>query len=138
MPLSDCEILNLPKLSDPRGNLSFVENYVHIPFSIERVYYLYDVPGGSERGSHAHYELRQLLLPISGSFDVVLDDGKRSAKFTLNNASQGLYICPLMWRTLENFSIGSVCLVLASTVYDDSDYIRDYDEFMKTVSNIKC
>lgn len=130
MPLSDCRIVELPKVADPRGNLTFVEGGNHIPFEIRRVYYLYDVPGGSDRGAHAHKSLHQFVVAMSGSFDIVLHDGDRQRRFHLNRSYFGLYICPMMWRTLDNFSSGGVCMVLASHVYDAADYIRDYDQFL--------
>ena len=133
MALKDCRIIDLPKIEDPRGNLTFVEADHHIPFAIQRVYYLYDVPGGSERGSHAHRDLHQFIIAMSGSFDVVLEDGKDSARFHLNRSYYGLYVPPMMWRTLDNFSSGSVCMVLASARYTEADYIRDHDEFMVEV-----
>jgi len=137
MPLSDCRIIELPKISDPRGNLTFVEGNGHIPFDIKRVYYLYDVPGGSERGSHAHRGLHQFVVAMSGSFDVVLDDGDRQRRFHLNRSYYGLYVCPMMWRSLDNFSSGGVCMVLASGKYDEADYIRDYDTFLKAAQSAK-
>jgi hypothetical protein len=130
MPLNDCRLIELPKISDPRGNLTFVEGGNHIPFDIKRVYYLYDVPGGSDRGAHAHKNLHQFVVAMSGSFDIVLDDGDRQRRFHLNRSYYGLYICPMMWRTLDNFSSGGVCMVLASEVYTPDDYIRDHDEFL--------
>jgi len=130
MALSDCKLIDLPKISDPRGNLSFIESEQHIPFEIKRVYYLYDVPGGSDRGSHAHKNLHQFIVAMSGSFDVVLDDGKEKKRFHLNRSYNGLYVCPMMWRYLDNFSSGAVCMVLASSHYDESDYIRDYADFI--------
>ena len=129
--LSGCKIVNLPKISDPRGNLTFVEGGSHIPFDIQRVYYLYDVPGGAERGGHAHKGLRQLIIAMSGSFDVVLDDGKEKKRFHLNRSYSGLYVCPMIWRELDNFSSGSVCMVLASNKYDEEDYYREYADFMR-------
>lgn len=129
MSIKDCKIVDLPKISDPRGNLSFIEGGQHIPFDIKRVYYLYDVPGGSDRGSHAHKKLHQFIVAMSGSFDVVLDDGKQKHRFHLNRSHYGLYVCPMMWRDLDNFSSGAVCMVLASEHYDEADYIRDYDQF---------
>lgn len=135
MSLSDCRIIQLPKIEDARGNLSFIEGGNHIPFDIKRVYYLYDVPGGSERGSHAHKSLHQLIIAMSGSFDVVLDDGRTTKRFHLNRSSFGLYICPMIWRLLDNFSSGAVCLVLASARYDESDYYRTYSEFLGAVEN---
>ncbi|MFT3733895.1 MAG: FdtA/QdtA family cupin domain-containing protein [Rhodocyclaceae bacterium] len=130
MPISDCRIIELPKINDVRGNLTFVENSRHIPFDIKRVYYLYDVPGGSERGAHAHGKLHQFMIAMSGSFDVVLHDGDRERRFHLNRSYNGIYICPMIWRYLDNFSSGAVCLVLASEYYDPADYYRDYDKFL--------
>jgi hypothetical protein len=122
--------VDLPKIADPRGNLTFIEAGSHVPFEIRRVYYLYDVPGGSERGGHAHKGLCQLIVAMSGSFDVVLDDGSRKQRFHLNRSYYGLYICPMVWRELDNFSSGSVCMVLASNHYDESDYYRNYQQFL--------
>ena len=133
MAVENCCIIQLPKIQDARGNLSVIESRTHVPFSIERVYYLYDAPGGAERGGHAHKELQQLMIAVSGSFDVLLDDGKISKTFSLNDASKGLYICPMIWRELSNFSSGSVCLVVASAHYDESDYYRDYEHFKSDV-----
>ena len=130
MSVEDCKLIDLPKISDPRGNLSFIEGGQHIPFDIKRVYYLYDVPGGSDRGSHAHKNLHQFIVAMSGSFDVVLDDGNQKRRFHLNRSYYGLYMCPMMWRDLDNFSSGAVCMVLASAHYDAADYIRDYKEFL--------
>jgi dTDP-4-dehydrorhamnose 3,5-epimerase-like enzyme len=130
MSIENCRVVELPKITDPRGNLTFVENGNHIPFDIKRVYYLYDVPGGAERGGHAHKELSQLIIAMSGSFDVVLDDGVKKKRFHLNRSYQGLYVCPMIWRELDNFSSGSVCMVLASNFYDETDYFRIYDEYI--------
>jgi hypothetical protein len=130
MSLSDCRIVELPKISDPRGNLTFIEGMQHIPFDIRRVYYLYDVPGGAERGGHAHKALSQLIIAMSGSFDVVLDDGNEKKRFHLNRSYQGLYVCPMIWRELDNFSSGSVCMVLASNTFEESDYYRHYNEYL--------
>lgn len=130
MSVSNCKVIELPKISDPRGNLTFVEGTQHIPFGIERVYYLYDVPGGAERGGHAHKALQQLIIAMSGSFDVVLDDGGERKRFHLNRSYFGLYVCPMIWRELDNFSSGSVCMVLASNRYDEADYYRDYSEYL--------
>lgn len=129
MPMSDCRLIELPKIADRRGNLTFIEGGAHVPFAIERVYYLYDVPGGSERGGHAHKSLHQFIIAMSGSFDVVLDDGMEQKRFHLNRSYYGLYLCPMMWRELDNFSSGSVCMVLASRRFDEGDYIRDYQKF---------
>lgn len=126
-----CQITDLPKISDPRGNLTFIEGQSHIPFDIRRVYYLYDVPGGSERGGHAHKALHQLIVAMSGSFDVVLDDGVQQKRVHLSRSYYGLYVCPMIWRELDNFSSGSVCMVLASNTYDESDYYRDHKEFLQ-------
>ncbi len=131
MDINLCKIIELPKIADPRGNLTFVESNNQIPFEIQRVYYLYDVPGGSERGGHAHKGLHQLIIAMSGSFDVLLDDGKEKKRVHLCRSYYGLYICPMIWRELDNFSSGSVCMVLASNKYDEADYYRDYAEFMR-------
>jgi dTDP-4-dehydrorhamnose 3,5-epimerase-like enzyme len=128
--LGNCRIIELPKIADSRGNLTFVEASVHIPFAIERVYYLYDVPGGAERGGHGHKELHQLIIAMSGSFDVVLDDGREKKRIHLARSYYGLYVCPMIWRELDNFSSGSVCLVLASNRYDEADYFRNYDAYL--------
>lgn len=135
MSLEDCKLIELPKISDPRGNISFVEGGQHIPFDIERVYYLYDVPGGSDRGSHAHKNLHQFIIAMSGSFDVELDDGKEKKRYRLNRSYYGLYVCPMMWRYLDNFSSGAVCMVLASEHYNEADYIRDYSDFLAKANN---
>jgi WxcM-like, C-terminal len=129
--LEQCSLVDLPKITDPRGNLTFIEGDRHIPFAIKRVYYTYDVPGGSDRGAHAHRNLHQLIIAMSGSFDVVLDDGFMKKRFHLNRSYFGLYVCPMIWRELDNFSSGSVCLVLASELFDPDDYYRDYDLFLK-------
>jgi hypothetical protein len=131
MTIDLCRMVDLPKISDPRGNLTFIEGERHVPFSIERVYYLYDVPGGSERGGHAHKALEQLIIAMSGSFDVILDDGARKKRVHLSRSYNGLYVCPMIWRELDNFSSGSVCMVLASNRYDEDDYYRDYQEFLR-------
>ena len=127
----DCTIIELDKHhSDRKGNLSVVQNEDTIPFDVKRVYYLYDVPGGESRGAHAHKELSQLIVAASGSFTVTLDDGKVKRSFLLNRPYQGLLVVPGIWRTLDDFSSGSVCMVLASHGYDKNDYIREYDEFI--------
>lgn len=131
MSIESCKILELPKIQDPRGNLTFVEGNSHVPFAIERVYYLYDVPGGSARGGHAHRQLHQFIIAMSGSFDVLLDDGQHKKRVHLSRSYKGLYVCPMIWRELDNFSSGSVCMVLASTKYDEADYYRDYPTFMR-------
>ncbi len=132
-PLDNVKTVDLPVVGEPRGNLTFIEGGTHVPFDIKRVYYLYDVPGGAERAGHAHKELYQLVIAMAGSFDIHLDDGHNKKTIHLNRSYYGLYICPMIWRTIDNFSSGSVCMVLASAVYDESDYYRDYDEFMKAV-----
>lgn len=129
MSVENCELLELPKIQDRRGNLTFIEQTRHVPFEFKRAYYLYDVPGGSSRGGHAHKELKQLIIAVAGSFDVVLHDGEEKRLVCLNRPYQGLYVCPMIWRELENFSSGSVCLVLASNYYDEDDYYRDFEEF---------
>ncbi len=131
--INNCKLVDLPKITDPRGNLTFVEGGNHIPFDIKRAYYLYDVPGGAERGGHAHKGLQQLIIAMSGSFDVVLDDGRNKKRYHLNRSYTGLYVCPMIWRELDNFSSGSVCMVLASQKYDEDDYYRDYSEFLSKV-----
>lgn len=128
------QIIAIPKIEERRGNLSVIEKDT-IPFEIKRVYYLYDVPSGAERGGHAHKKLQQFLIALSGSFDVVLNDGKNERIITLNKPYEGLLINPGIWRELQNFSSGSVCLVVASEVYIEEDYIRDFEEF-KTFKNI--
>jgi len=127
-------LIDFPIVHEPRGNLSFIEGNRHIPFEIRRVYYLYDVPGGATRGGHAHRELEQVIIAVSGSFDVVLDDGRERAKFSLNRSYHGLYVPRMIWRELENFSSGAVSLVLASDIYREEEYIRDFDEFRHLVA----
>lgn len=130
MILDECKVFDLPRINDPRGNLTFVEANRHVPFDIRRVYYLYDVPGGAERGGHAHKALHQLLIAMSGSFDVHLDDGHTRKTVHLNRSYHGLYVCPMIWREIDNFSSGAVCMVLASEYYDELDYYRDYNLFL--------
>lgn len=127
--LQNCKILSIPKIEDPRGNLSVIENDV-IPFDIKRVYYLYDVPSGAERGGHSHKEQHEFLVALSGSFDVVLNNGKQVQKVTLNKPYEGLLIPNGIWRELKDFSSGAVCLVIASDVFEEADYIREFDEFL--------
>ena len=131
--LQNCKILSITKIEDPRGNLSVIENDV-IPFDIKRVYYLYDVPSGAERGGHSHKEQQEFLVALSGSFDVILNDGKVEKTVTLNKPFEGLLIPNGIWRELKDFSSGAVCLVVASDVFDEDDYIRDFDEFLKSKS----
>jgi len=137
MSISLCKIINLPKISDPRGNLTFIENNRQIPFKIKRVYYLYDVPGGETRAGHAHKTLKQFLIAASGSFDVIVDDGREKKTFHLNRSYYGLYIPPHLWREIINFSSGSVCLSLVSDFYEESDYIRDYKSFINYLARKK-
>ena len=133
MGIKDARIVNLRKMSDPKGNLTPIEGGQDIPFDIRRVYYTYDIPGGETRGGHAHVHLQQFIIAVSGSFDVVLDDGSGPVSFFLNRSYYGLYVPPMLWRELTNFSSGSVCLVLASDHYDEADYIRDHDDFLGVV-----
>ena len=129
--VKDCKIISLPIFSSERkGNLTTVYNNEHIPFEIKRIYYLYDVPSGSERGSHAHKMLEQLIVAASGSFEVVIDDGKNKKKFMLNRPNIGLYVPKMMWREIINFSGGGICLVLASLLFDENDYYRNHKEFL--------
>ncbi len=137
MSADQCRIVDLPKVTDPRGNLTFIEGGRHIPFEIKRVYYIYDVPGGAERGGHAHKKLEQFIIAVSGSFDVVVSDGCNKRKFQLNRSYYGLYICSMIWREIENFSSGSVCMALSSEYYDEADYYRDYAEFLNEVNKPK-
>ena len=132
--IQNCKILSIPKIEDPRGNLSVIEKEV-VPFEIKRVYYLYDVPAGAERGGHSHKEQQEFLIALSGSFDVILNDGKVEKSVTLNKPFEGLLITNGIWRELKNFSSGAVCLVVASDVFDEDDYIREFDEFLSVSSN---
>lgn len=133
MALSDCRTIDLPKISDPRGNLTFIEGQNHIPFEIKRVYYLYDVPGGAARAGHAHKKLEQFLIAIAGSFDVHLDDGFKRKKVHMNRSYYGLYVYPLTWRVIDNFSTGAVCLSIVSDYFDEGDYIREYKDYIELV-----
>jgi dTDP-4-dehydrorhamnose 3,5-epimerase-like enzyme len=134
LSVHDCKLLELPVIHAPEGNLTFVEQERHVPFPIERVYYMYDVPGGATRGGHAHKALEQVIIAMSGSFEVVLDDGSDRRNVTLNRSYIGLYIPPMIWRELVNFSSGSVCMALASAYYEEADYYRDYEEFRAVAS----
>lgn len=127
--VEDLRIIDIPKITDPRGNLSVIENDI-IPFKIKRIYYLFDVPSGSYRGGHAHKKLTQFVIALSGSFDIIVRDQENIRKITLNNPTKGLLIIPGIWREIENFSSGAICLVVASEVYDEDDYIRDFKEFL--------
>lgn len=124
-------IIELPKFLDKRGNLSFIEEYKHIPFKIKRTYWIYDVPGGESRGGHAYKDTAEFIVALSGAFEVVLDDGNKEETFTLNRSYYGLYVPKGYWRSMRNFSTNSVGLILAPTLYEEDDYIRDYDEFLK-------
>jgi len=130
----DCQIVHFPVIHNRAGNITPVQNNIEIPFDIKRVYYLYDVPGGADRGGHAHRGLQQLIIAASGSFDITLDDSNSKKTFSLNRPNMGLYLCPGIWRDISNFSSGAICLVLASAPYDEADYIRQYDEY-KTYRN---
>jgi hypothetical protein len=129
----EARIIELPKILDDRGNLTFIEGENHIPFKIERTYWIYDVPGGEKRGGHAYRELNELIVALSGSFDVVLDDGHEKRTFSLNRSYYGLYVPKLIWRQVENFSTNSLALILASGPYNANDYIRDYEQFKTLV-----
>jgi dTDP-4-dehydrorhamnose 3,5-epimerase-like enzyme len=137
MAIQDCKLVELPKIHDNRGNLTFIEAGRHVPFDVKRVYYLYDVPGGAARAAHGHKKLQQLMIAMSGSFDVTLDDGVERRKFHLNRSYFGLYIPPMIWRDLDNFSSGAVCLVLASDFFDEKDYFRQYDDFLRAAREQK-
>ena len=129
--VSDCSVIKLPKIENRSGNLTSIQNSIEIPFDIKRIFYLYDIPGGKDRGAHAHIECHQFLIAGSGSFDVLLDDGKSKKLVTLNQPYKGLHIPPGIWASEINFSSGSICLVLASHKYDEKDYIREYNAFLK-------
>lgn len=132
----DCTVLELPKISMHSGSITSINNNDDIPFCVERVYYLYDVPSGVERGGHAHKDLFQLIIPIAGSFDIIITDGKHKRTFSINRPNYGLLVVPGIWRELNNFSSGSICMVLASAVYDENDYIREYDDFLKIKNKV--
>jgi len=131
----EAHIIELPKILDDRGNLTFIEGENHIPFKIARTYWIYDVPGGEKRGGHAYKELNELIVALSGSFDVVIDNGTEKQTFSLNRSYYGLYVPKLMWRQVENFSTNALALILASGPYDEGDYIRDYEAFKELVKN---
>jgi dTDP-4-dehydrorhamnose 3,5-epimerase-like enzyme len=134
MSVENCKIIELPKITDPRGNLTFIEGNRHVPFEIKRVFYLYDVPTAADRGAHSHKKLHQFLVCLSGSFDVAIDDGKQKDIIHLNRPWQGLHIPPMVWASEINFDAGTVCMVLTSDIYDESDYIRDYNRFIAAVN----
>ena len=134
MAIKDCDLVDLPKMADERGALSFIEGARHIPFDIKRVYYLYHVLDKATRGSHGHKKLEQLIVPVSGSFEITLDDGRNKRTFILDRPSVGLYVCPMIWRDIKNFSHDAVCLVLASEYYSEDDYYRNYEEFIRAVN----
>lgn len=136
MSIDFCKLVDLPKINDERGNLTFVESGKHTPFDIKRSYYLYDIPTGSSRAAHGHKALHQLMIAVSGSFDVILDDGHEKKLFHLNKPNVGLYISPMIWRDLNNFSGNAVCMVLASDFYDESDYYRNYSDFIAAVKGL--
>ena len=131
MPNLEIKLIDLPKIVDPRGNLTVAEGCSEVPFDIKRTFFIYDVPGGAERGGHSHYTSQQFIIAISGSFDVTVDDGTEQRTFTLNRPYQGLLVVPGIWRTLQNFSSGSVCLALASHHFDENDYVREYEDFLR-------
>lgn len=129
--VADCKMMKLPKINNRAGNITSINNKIEIPFEINRIYYLYDVPSGESRGGHAHLQLEQLIVAASGSFDLIVDDGENKIRFQLNRPDLGLYMPPGLWRELDNFSSGSICLVLASIEYSENDYIREYNDFLK-------
>ena len=131
MPIQNYHLIDFPKIIDPRGNLTVAEQMEHVPFDIQRVYWTYDVPSGESRGGHAHRECEEVIIAVSGSFDVTLDFGDHRQTYHLNHPYQGLYVGTGVWRTLDDFSSGAVCLVLASQLFDEEDYIRDYDEYLQ-------
>jgi WxcM-like, C-terminal len=133
--IAECKIMYLPKIEDVRGNLTFIEGNGHVPFDIKRVYYLYDVPGGESRGGHAHKEVEEFIIAANGSFDVILDDGFNKQRYHLNRSYYGLYVPTMIWRELDNFSSGSVCLVVASGLYNEDEYVRDYKYFIESAQN---
>lgn len=137
MNIDNCKIINLPKFADPRGNLSFVEQWNHIPFEIKRTYWIYDVPGGENRGGHAFKQNQEFIVALSGAFDVIVDDGVNKKKFTLNRSYYGLYVPAGLWREMENFSTNSLALEFGSIHYDPNDYIHNYDEYLKMRQNEK-
>jgi hypothetical protein len=130
----DCNIIHFPRIQDRAGNITPVQNGIEVPFDVRRIYYLYDIPGGEDRGAHAHKKLQQLIIAASGSFDITIDDGRNKKTVQLNRPYFGLHIRPGMWRSISNFSSGAICLVLASELYDRLDYLRTYDEFLNYIN----
>lgn len=137
MKIQNIRIINLPKIEDIRGNLSFVEENNHIPFDIKRVYWIYDVPGGQKRGEHAYFKLHEFIIALSGSFDVIIDNGKKKQTYSLNRSYYGLYVPNMLWRSLENFSTNALCLIFASEHYSENDYIRKYKKFIQLANESK-
>lgn len=135
MSVDACRLIDLPRIRDARGDLSFAEGGRHMPFEIRRIYYLYNVPSGAERGAHGHRALEQLIIPLAGAFEVEIDDGIARRRVRLDNPARALYVCPMMWRDLRHFTEGAVALVLASLTYDEADYFRDYQDFLRAVAN---
>jgi dTDP-4-dehydrorhamnose 3,5-epimerase-like enzyme len=135
--MDQIRIINLPKILDERGNLSFLQNEDHLPFPIQRVYWIYDVPGGEVRGGHAYREMQEFIIALSGSFDVVLFDGKEEKKYTLNRSYYGLYVPKMVWRSMENFSTNALAFVASDSFYDEHDYIRDKNTFIKEIHDTK-
>lgn len=138
MHVDNCRVIEFPKITDPKGNLTFIEKERHVPFEIKRIFYLYDVPTGESRGAHAHKTLQQVLICLAGSFDVVVDDGLRQKKVHLNRPWRGLYMPPMIWGAEVNFDPGSVCLVLASDLYSEADYYRDYNTYLEAVTEARA
>ena len=137
MKVSDCRVIELPKFLDKRGNLSFVEQFKHVPFKIERAYWIYDVPGGEVRGGHAYRDNQEFIIALSGSFDVLLDDGDEKEIFSLNRSYYGLYVPNCLWREMNNFSTNSLALILSSSKYDENDYVRNYNNYINYITNEK-
>lgn len=137
MSIKDCTLIDLPRINDPRGNLTFIEGGRHVPFELKRVFYLYDVPGGALRAGHALKRCQQFIIAASGSFDVVLDDGSEKKRYQLNRSYYGLYVPPLVWREIDNFSSNSICVVLASEPFNEADYYREYGDFIKAVQSYR-
>lgn len=137
-PLDQIRELEFPKICDPRGNLSFIEGGCHVPFSVKRVFYVYDVPGGATRGAHAHRSCTEVIIPLAGAFDVHLSDGVTTRVYRMNSASRGLLVPPGLWLSIHNYTTGALQLVLCSDLYEEEDYIRDYDEFLQYAASAHC